>query len=159
MRELIVLAAFCLLVAGCSDHVVYQADATIPNGTWDRSFVPEFTFEVDDTVRHHDLYIDVRHTGDYPFSDLFVFLDLYGPEERHMRDTVECILADPDGRWLGKGTGFVFADRFDAHVLYRLRNRFPAPGRYMIRLEQAMRTEQLPGVLDVGISVERSRGE
>ena len=109
-------------------------------------------------MSHHDLFIDVRHTGDYQFSSLYVFLDLEGPEDRRIRDTVECLLADPTGQWYGKGTGFIFAHReYDTHVLYKLRNRFPAIGRYTIRLEQAMRTEELKGVLDIGISVERSQ--
>lgn len=157
MRPVLAAIAVGLLLAGCSDQVVFQADVPVPEEAWDRSFTPEFSFEVSDTVRHHDLYIDVRHTGDYPFSDLFLFVDLYGPDDRHLRDTVECLLADPTGRWYGKGTGFIFADRFEAHVLYKLKNRFPASGRYTIKLEQAMRTEQLPGVIDVGVSVERSK--
>ena len=74
-----------------------------------------------------------------------------------MVDTVECTLADGTGRWYGKGTGFIFSDRFQAHVLYKLRNRFPRSGRYTLTLEQAMREEKLSGVIDVGISVERSK--
>jgi gliding motility-associated lipoprotein GldH len=157
MRPVLPPIVLALLLAGCSDQVVFQADVPVPEEAWDRSFTPEFSFDVSDTVQHHDLYIDVRHTGDYPFSDLFLFVDLYGPDDRHLRDTVECLLADPTGRWYGKGTGFIFADRFEAHVLYKLKNRFPASGRYTIKLEQAMRTEQLPGVIDVGVSVERSK--
>jgi gliding motility-associated lipoprotein GldH len=157
MRTVLSAIALAVLLAGCSDQVVFQADVPVPDETWDRSFTPEFSFEVTDTILHHDLYIDVRHTGDYPFSDLFLFVDLHGPDDRHLRDTVECLLADPTGRWYGKGTGFIFADRFEAHVLYKLKNRFPASGRYTIKLEQAMRTEKLPGVIDVGVSVERSK--
>jgi len=145
------------LLAGCADHVVYQADVPIPGGAWNRAYVPEFGFDITDTIGKHDLYIDLRHTGDYPFSDLFLFVDLEGPGGRKLRDTVECLLADPSGRWYGKGAGFIFADRIEAKVLYKLGNKFPASGRYTIRLEQAMRTEELHGVLDVGISVERSK--
>ena len=138
--------------------MVYSSDIAIPDGIWDRGFKPEFSFEITDTVSHHDLFIDVRHTGEYPYSSLHVFLDLEGPGERKLRDTVECILADPTGKWYGKGAGFIFAHReYDTHVLYKLRNRFPAIGRYTIKLEQAMRTEQIPGVIDIGISVERSQ--
>jgi gliding motility-associated lipoprotein GldH len=153
------MAVAAVLLAGCSDEVVYQADVPVPEGAWGREFKPEFSFEIADTERQHDVYIDIRHTGDYPFSDLFLFVDLKGPGGRAMRDTVECLLADPTGRWYGKGTGFLFADRHDAKVLYKLHNRFPAIGRYSMRLEQAMRTEQLPGVIDVGVSVERSKGK
>lgn len=153
------VALVTVLITGCTEAVVYQADVPVPEGAWDRSFVPEFTFDITDTLGQHDVYIDVRHTGDYPFSDLFLFVDLKGPGGRELRDTVECLLADPTGRWYGTGTGFLIADRYNAKVLYKLHNRFPAMGRYTLRLEQAMRTEKLPGVIDVGVSVERSQGK
>lgn len=150
---------FVLLAAllGCTpEGVLFQADVPVPGDAWDRSFTPEFGFAVTDTVSQYDLVIDIRHTGDYPFSDLYLFVDMYGPDGRHARDTVECRLADPTGRWYGKGTGFIFAGRtVAARVLYRHGSRFPAAGDYRIRLEQAMRTERLEGVLDVGVSVER----
>lgn len=156
MRILVCLLLSVVVLTGCSDNVVYQSDVPVPGGAWSRTFSPEFAFDIADTVSQHDVYIDVRHTGDYPFSDLFLFVDLTGPGGRTMRDTVECLLADPDGRWLGKGTGFIFSDRIQAKVLYKLHNRFPATGRYTMRLEQAMRMEPLPAVMDVGVSVERS---
>jgi gliding motility-associated lipoprotein GldH len=157
LRPATLITGIAFLLAGCADHVVFQADVAIPDAVWDRDLKPEFTFEITDTISQHDLFLDIRHTGDYPFSDLFLFIDLQGPDGRALRDTVECLLADPTGRWFGRGTGFIFAERFDAHVLYRLRNRFPVSGRYTIRLEQAMRTERLPGIIDVGVSIERSR--
>ncbi len=156
-RILLVCALLIALFTGCSEPPVFQADVTVAEGSWDRAFKPEFSFNITDTVSKHDVYIDVRHTGDYPFSDLFLFVDLVGPGGRAARDTVECLLADPSGQWYGKGTGFIFAKRtIAAHVLYKLNNRFPASGRYTITLEQAMRSEKLDGVLDVGVSVERS---
>lgn len=143
-----------LLLAGCTGHVVYQEDAQVPNGTWDRAWKPQFAFEVTDTVAARDIFIDIRHTGDYPFSNIYLFTTLEGPDGLVYRDTVECTLADPSGRWYGKGTGFIFSDRFRAHVLYRMDNRFPRQGRYVFTFEQAMRTGELPGVLDIGVSVE-----
>ncbi len=144
-----------LFASGCTEAVVFQEDAQIPNGQWERGWNPTFSFEVTDTVNAHDVYLDVRHTGDYPFSNLFTFVKLTGPGGEHLTDTVECTLADPTGRWYGKGTGFV--NSYRAHVLYKMRNRFPRTGRYSIQLEQAMRRDTLPGVMDVGISVERSQ--
>lgn len=148
-----------LLFSACSDQLVFQGDVPVPNGAWDRTYTPEFSFDIGDTLGKHDVYIDIRHTGDYPYSDLYLFVDLAGPGGRTMRDTVECLLADPTGRWYGKGTGFIFADRIEAHVLYKLRNRFPASGRYTMKLEQAMRVERLPGVIDVGVSIDRSTAQ
>jgi len=156
MRAAGLIMGVGLLLAGCADHVVHSSDVPVPNGAWERSFTPTFEFDITDTVNTHNLFIDIRHTGDYPFSDLYLFVDVHGPGGRHLRDTVECLLADPTGRWYGKGTGFIFANRaVDAKVLYKTGNRFPSAGHYVIRLEQAMRTERLEGVMDVGVSVER----
>lgn len=147
-----------LLVAGCTDSVVFQEDAQTPSGSWERGWNPQFAFDVTDTLAQHDVYLDLRHTGDYPFSNLYAFVTLTAPDGHESVDTVECTLADPSGRWYGKGQGFISSDRFQAHVLYKLHNRFPRSGRYSLTLEQAMRVEKLQGIIDVGVSVERSKG-
>lgn len=126
------------------------------NGTWDRAWKPEFAVDITDTIDPHNVFIDIRHTGDYPYSDLYLFITATGPGMAPMRDTVDCLLADADGRWYGKGQGFIFADRIEAEVLYQLNRRFPRKGRYTFQLEQAMRIEKLPGVIDVGLSVKRA---
>ncbi len=146
-----------VLLAACGRTEIYQSDVPIPAGGWASSNKPSFCFDITDTVSAHDVFIDVRHTGDYPYNDLYLFVDLEAPSGRTWRDTVECRLADELGQWYGRGTGYIFADRFEAHILYRLGDRFPWAGRYCMRLEQAMRHDTLPGVLDVGISIEPSR--
>lgn len=133
---------------------MFQQDAEVPNGSWARTWRPQFAFDVADTVAAYDIYLDIRHNGEYRFSNIYVFASLQGPDGKAYTDTVECTLADPMGRWYGKGTGFIFSNRFQAHVLYRMGNRFPRPGRYVFTLEQAMRAEELQGVLDIGVSVE-----
>ncbi|HEX2616115.1 MAG TPA: gliding motility lipoprotein GldH [Flavobacteriales bacterium] len=154
--SILAITTAAMLLAGCGNEVLFQADQELPAGRWERTNKPAFSFEVADTLGEHDVFLDVRHTGDYPYSNLYTFVTLTGPDGRTLTDTVECTLADPTGRWYGKGTGFIFSDRFQAHVLYRMHNRFPRSGRYTFTIEQAMRTDTLSGVIDVGVSVERS---
>lgn len=153
----LILVLACLMMAGCTDHVVFQQDEQVPGGTWARTWKPQFAIDITDTLSQRDIYLDIRHTGDYRFSNIYIFTTLEGPGGHSFTDTVECTLADPTGRWYGKGTGFIFSDRFQAHVLYRTNNRFPRSGRYVFTLEQAMRTDSLEGVIDVGVSVEETR--
>lgn len=152
------LLFLAVLFNGCTENVLFQEDAQTPNGVWERNWNPTFSFEVADTVNAHDVYLDLRHTGDYPFSNLYAFVTLTAPDSTRLVDTVECTLADPSGRWYGKGQGFISSDRFQAHVLYKLRNKFPHAGRYSLTLEQAMRVDKLEGIIDVGVSVEKSKG-
>ena len=101
----------------------------------------------------HDVYLDLRHTGDYAFSDLYLFVTVTGPGLPAVRDTVECPLADPIGPLVRQGPRF-HQERARA---VQAQQTIPArSGRYSIKLEQAMRMDPLEGVIDVGISVEKS---
>lgn len=106
--------------------------------------------EITDTVSPHDIYINLRHSGSYRFSNLFLFMDTYTPGGQQARDTVELTLADDRGQWLGEGIG----DVRDNRILFRKGFVFPAAGVYRFELAQAMRVDPLPGILDAGIRIE-----
>ena len=42
-----------------------------------------FAFDITDTVGTHNVFIDVRHTGDYPYQDMYLFVDLEDPQGEH----------------------------------------------------------------------------
>jgi gliding motility-associated lipoprotein GldH len=74
------------------------------------------------------------------------------PQGTYSKDTLECILADQTGKWLGDGSG----DIWDNQILFRKNFKFKRKGKYVFSLEQAMRLENLPQILDVGIRIEKS---
>jgi len=90
--------------------------------------------------------------GGYKLSNLFVFFTTRAPSGKMERDTVELTLADESGKWLGDGMG----DIWDNRILFKNRFRFPEKGIYAFRLEQAMRYDILPQIMDVGIRIERA---
>jgi gliding motility-associated lipoprotein GldH len=59
---------------------------------------------------------------------------------------LECPLADQLGNWYGSGLGSIFDNR----VLFRERKKFPLSGHYKVDIHQAMRTDALEGIYDVG---------
>jgi gliding motility-associated lipoprotein GldH len=46
-------------------------------------------------------------------------------------------------------------DIWDNRALFRERMRFPQSGRYTFEIEQAMRQNPLPQIMDVGLRIER----
>ena len=68
-----------------------------------------------------------------------------------MKDTVNLILAAPDGRWTGSGTGKLR----ELQLLYRSQTQFGKSGTYVFTLEQGMRKPELP-VTDLGIRIEKA---
>lgn len=86
-----------------------------------------------------------------------MFVNTTFPSGKYFRDTVECVLADERGKWLGDGSG----DVFDNQILFKSDIRFPEAGSYVFEYEQAMRAgrnatmEVLPEVMDVGLKIEK----
>jgi gliding motility-associated lipoprotein GldH len=135
----------------CDSHMVYDHFEQLEKGMWTWDDRLDFETEISDTVAMYDIYLQVRHTIDYPLSNLYMFLHIKSPEGQYLKDTVQMILAAPDGNWKGRGNGYIR----ELRLLYRKQTRFRVPGTYVFSLEQAMRQEQLP-VTDVGIRIERS---
>lgn len=119
---------------------------------WNRKNKISFFVNVIDTVTPHNFYINVRNASDYPFSNLFLFMETRYPQSTYSKDTLECVLADVSGKWLGDGSG----DIWDNQILFKRNFKFKRKGLHVFTLEQAMRLENLPQILDVGIRIEKS---
>ncbi|MFM7726495.1 MAG: gliding motility lipoprotein GldH, partial [Flavobacteriales bacterium] len=100
----------------------------------------------------YNIDINLRNAGSYSFSNLFLFMNTYTPDGALARDTIELVLADDQGQWKGDGMG----DIWDNRILFKKDQRFPMPGTYRFELEQAMRIDPLPGVMDAGIRIEKN---
>ena len=87
------------------------------------------------------------------YNNLFVFLITQYPDGKTTSDTLECILANGKGEWLGKGAG----DIFDMTIPLKKSMRFPLTGKYKFTFEQAMRTDPLPLIMDFGFEIKKSK--
>ena len=135
---------------GCGPEAFYADSHGVDAAGWQAKDAGEFRWEVTDTMRLHDLYIDLRHDASYPFSNIYLFVDFTFPNGKTNRDTLACELADAQGNWLGSGPGHVL----DHRIVWHDDARFPLQGPYAVRVSHAMRQDPLPGVTDVGLRIE-----
>lgn len=152
-RMMMPAAVFSLLVVtqGCGRPPLFDQNKSFENHVWNLDDIIRFDVNVTDTVHIHKYFLNVRHSTDYRYANLYVFINSTFPDGRQARDTVECILAEPSGKWLGKGISTVR----DNQILLRRGLRFPKTGNYIFEIEQAMREEELNGIMDIGIRIER----
>lgn len=146
-----VLFLMILLSVSCDPHMIYDQYVQTENGLWNWTDAREFQVDITDTTSLHNIYLQVRHSVDYPLSNLYMFVHVKGPGGQHMKDTVNLILAAPDGRWTGSGTGKLR----ELQLLYRSQTQFGKSGTYVFTLEQGMRKPELP-VTDLGIRIEKA---
>lgn len=145
------IVTICLAAQyACNFNTLYDKAVDIPKGLWSVSNPVIFAFPVTDTLSSYSIIFTLRNNNNYPYSNLFVFVDTQSPNGHSRRDTVEVALADIKGKWLGKGIGGIWQNNF----YFRKNIRFPQSGDYQIKLSQAMRDKNLEGIIDVGIKIE-----
>jgi gliding motility-associated lipoprotein GldH len=128
------------------------------NGKWHKDSIVSFEFEQQDTVSKYNLFVNIRNNNDYPYSNLFLIVQMQQPGTKITKvDTLEYQMANPDGTLMGQG----FTDVKESKLWYKEDVSFPKPGKYIISIRQAMRqsgkvmgVEELEGVTEVGLRIE-----
>jgi len=150
-RWIVFLSLFSL--AACNMSSTFEKNIKIPDYSWDLNNIIRLNADIEDTINAHNIYINVRNASGYQFSNLFLFLTTKTPRGETARDTVELTLADAHGKWLGNGLG----DIWDNRILLKKNFRFPEAGTWHFELQQAMRINPLPQIMDVGMRIEKSK--
>ncbi len=150
-KILLVLCSVFLLF-GCSRNRVFSDYKTFPEGEWFAKDKVVFEMDITDSQSLNNVYLKVRHGDAYPYRNLFLFVNTVYPDGKEIRDTMEVLLSNQKGEWLGSGVG----DIFDYKVPIKRNVRFALTGKYKFTFEQAMRVDPLPMMLDFGFEVEKS---
>lgn len=144
---------FCIIIAGaaCSFKSLYENTTDIPKGVWNKENVIQFNVPVLDTINSYNIILSIRNNNLYPFSNIYILSDTYSPKGNVVRDTIQIELCDSHGKWYGKGIGGIWQNR----IYYKKNIRFPVSGAYRFNFKQAMRNDDLEGIIDMGIKIER----
>ena len=138
-----------LVVSSCDSNRIYEENIAVENNVWKADDIKTFSFDIVDTVSALDLFVNIRTTTDYPYNNLYVFLYSEYPNGYTDKDTLEFILAELDGKWLGESSGTVVENQ----ILISRGGRFQASGKYTFKIQQAMREKELAEIIDVGFRV------
>ena len=138
-------------IQSCDSKRFYEENKRIEKSVWNSKDKVTFNVTITDILTRYNFYLNLRNGGDYPYSNIYLFLKTNFPDGRIARDTIECQLADYDGKWLGSGISDVKFNRF----LFQKGVKFPRKGEYVFEVEHAMRVDDLKGITDIGIRLEK----
>ncbi len=148
IKQLIFVLLMALSFTACDSDVIYSEYQPIKNSVWSYNDPKTFTFEMEEDTIPVKIFINLRTTTDYPYSNIFMYLSSDFPNGYKDKDTLEFFLAKPNGEWLGEVSGTVIENSALITKGY-----LTTKGKYTFKLEQAMYNDSLPEVLDVGITV------
>ena len=150
--NILFFAGALLFFVSCDSKRIFEENKEITGSAWNKNNAVSFSLNVSDTITPQNVYVNIRQNGQYENSNLYLFINVISPAHDTLRDTVNCLLANSKGEWLGSGLG----DLYSNQILYKKNIRFPHTGNYVFQIEQAMRTDILKNVEDIGIRIERA---
>ena len=146
-----------LLIVRCvqkNSYVAYQSIGEEGLGT--SPIVFEIPENVLDTLRKN-IFLRLRNNNNYQYSNIFLIASLTAGEEQITNDTLEYLMASPEGKWLGKG----FLEVKESKLWWKESVIFPDERPIKINVSQAVRSngvykgvEKLKGIVSLGISIE-----
>jgi gliding motility-associated lipoprotein GldH len=141
-----------LFFSACDNARIFEKNQALPETGWAQSNVVKFDVDIKDPATPANFYVNVRNADGYPYSNIFLFIKTVFPNGKMSNDTLECVLADEKGKWLGSGLG----DIYDNQIPFKRNARFPLAGTYHFEIEQGMRTDTIPLIMDVGLRIEKA---
>lgn len=149
-------------MSSCDSKAVYDDYKSVPNH-WHKDSVLSFNFKAPDTIKDYNLFVNLRNTNAYKFSNLFLIVEFNYPNGKTVKDTLEYKMAAPNGELLGTG----FTDVKENKLWYKGFKepfKFTEEGDYTVNIQQAMRNNgdvngvlNLEGITDVGFRVEQAQ--
>lgn len=155
MRGFLILLTTGILLSSCDDTRVSEQISDFNDRQWIVTEKPQFEFIINDVSQRYNLYSDIRNSVSYPYSRFFFtyYLQDSTGAELEKELMTEYLFDAKTGKPFGKsGIGDLYDHRFLLLENYQFQNA----GKYRIVFEQFMRRDTLPGILSVGLRVERT---
>ena len=124
----------------CQNENKKEVYHSFNNNTWNTDSIVSFELDNIDTTSSHDLYLMVRHTTNFKFQNLFLFTNF-----ENQQDTLELLLSEKSGRWLGKG----FGEIKELKIKIKENVNFKENQNQIFSVEQAMRYEDLEKIINL----------
>lgn len=156
MRIVSILCLVTLLISSCDKSRVFEKNKDLKDESWLVVNKPVFEFQIDNTSQPYNLYCNVRNEVSYPKANIYFSYSLTDSSGNVLETKlISHLLFD---KKTGKPFGTTgLGDIYD-HQIPLLKNySFKYPSKYKMIFEQFMRIDTLPGILAVGLRVEKSK--
>ena len=149
----IIFGFFSLLLLVCCNTKTESSYNVFEEDSWHADSIITLNHDVVDSITKHNLYLKIRHTTDFKYQNIFLFVCF-----QEKRDTIEVTLSEKNGKWLGRG----FGDIKEVEYCFAKEITFNSKKTSIVTVEQAMRYGDLPaitnlkGIIALAINIKKS---
>jgi len=139
MRNLFLIGIIIMFIS-CDNITVFEEYKSFENQEWNTDSLVNFDYSITDTISTYKIILNLRHSVDYEYQNLFLFVN-----SEASRDTIELLLADKSGRWLGSGVG----DIREFTLILIDDKIYPKQESKTVTIEQAMRYGSVEKIINL----------
>jgi len=151
IASLLLPISIFILLTGCGKSYFFSETTSIPENTWTYSNIPEYEINIEDINAKYNLLLDITHDAYYPYQNIYIKFHATDPTKRETTTQVSVDLANKGGVWFGDcGDEWCHLEGFLQKNL-----QFSEAGKYLFKIEQYMRIENLKGIQSIGLKVEK----
>ena len=151
LAVIMMISMITLWMPSCQSDVTYAESQSISKSGWGSTDTLVFSPSIETINTAHDLYVWVRHSKDYKYSN--IWLKVSSELELNDEDGLfEIPLADKQGKWLGTCSQSMCTTK----LLLKEGITSELNQAYKLSVVQYMREQKLPYIKDVGIELSYS---
>lgn len=155
IKNSVILLLVVLLFLSCDKKRIFDEYRSVGN-SWHKDSIITFNLPELDSTKQYNLFVTLRDNNSYPFSNLFLIVTMERANGFTKVDTLEYLMANPDGSLLGNG----FSDIKESKLFYKEKVKFN--GQYKVFIKQAVRengkvpgVSLLKGITEIGFRIEK----
>lgn len=139
-----------VIMASCGPNYIFEETKPVAGEAWSYADSIQFQFNITDTASIYNQSLEVVHTTDYGFQNLYVKVNTIFPDGNRTSQVLSLELASKIGLWYGD------CNEEQCSLQIPIQNNifFPMPGTYTFVLEQYMRKDPLEGIQSFELQIE-----
>lgn len=143
MRLLSLIVPAALLLSACGDRgTLVRESWSFADEQWLSGDAKTLSMTVDDTTKAYRIDLDLKHTTDYGFQNLYVRTVTTYPSGKTVSSVTSLELAEKSGEWSGDCGGSTCTISLPLQAKFT----FPETGTYAWSIEPYMRTDTVSGI-------------
>ncbi|MDX1942382.1 MAG: gliding motility lipoprotein GldH [Saprospiraceae bacterium] len=151
-KALLILSFLSFILLACGPKYVIDKTYDITNNEWTYADSLRFEFEIQDTLKLYDLILELKHSTDFGYQNLYTQIHTTFPDGMRLSKPVSLEIANPAGEWQGKCNSKSCA----IEIPIQQGAYFNQIGAYSIVLEQYMRENPIKGVQSLTLKVQET---
>ena len=146
----VLLLVLLTLFTGCGPDLIFDQTHIVQNEKWAYSDSATFEVPIPDTGSVYNLYLDIEHSTDYPFQNLYLMIHTTFPSGKRLDQRLSVDLLTKSGLLLGDCSG----NECDLRVRLQEGAYFNESGNYRFAIEQFTRRDSLQGIRGLSLRIE-----